>query len=189
VCRRGGFSAQQCPTATALIVSYVQVAGDRSRVCEWRHLASRCVSELYVSRRADRLLLADLPHPRLRQVGAQEGALLPGLHLRSVSACSRKSGLGAASSVGSTRCRLLLPMIAASVRWSVSLSRMHRITPALHSEADLRLSFTVWGLSVQPLQNYFGLSCFAVVASHELGLWTSRLLDTFFESFYNKRLS
>jgi len=36
-----------------------------------------------------------------------------------------------------------------------SLSRIHRMTP--HSEADLRIGFTVWGHSVQPLPNDFGL--------------------------------
>jgi len=40
---------------------------------------------------------------------------------------------------------------------SVCLSRMHRLTPALHSEADLRLSFTVWGHLVLRSPNHFGL--------------------------------
>jgi len=42
-----------------------------------------------------------------------------------------------------------------SVRQSVYLSRMHRMTP--HGESDLRLCFTVRGHSVQPLPNYLGL--------------------------------
>jgi len=36
---------------------------------------------------------------------------------------------------------------------SVCLSLMHRMTP--HSEADLKLVFTVWGHSVQPLPNRY----------------------------------
>jgi len=42
-----------------------------------------------------------------------------------------------------------------SVCLSVRLSQVHQMTP--HSEADLRLGFTVRGHSVQPVPNHFGL--------------------------------
>jgi len=56
------------------------------------------------------------------------------------------------------RRRLLLLMFAVSV----CQSRMHRMTT--HSEANLRLGFTVRGHSVQPLPNQFGLFVILLVA-------------------------
>jgi len=63
----------------------VSFGGDGPALREWRLLASGRVSELYVSRRTDRLFLADVSHTVLQQVRAQEGSLLPDMHLRSVS--------------------------------------------------------------------------------------------------------